>query len=437
MSPFETGLAGFALLFVLLLLRLPVGLAMLGVGGLGIWLIRPAAMLPVVANEMFGEASHYALTILPLFILMGNLAGISGMSRDLYDAAHRWFGHFRGGLASSTVVGCAGFSALSGSSLAAALTMGRVSLPEMQRHGYDDGLATGAIAAGGTLGILIPPSAGFVVYAILTEESIGRLFIAGVLPGLMLSALFVVAIRVVVGLDPSRAPTTLERAPLGERLRALGRAGWIIGLIAATIGGIYLGVFSAIEAAGIGAALAFLVALARRTLTRASLADVVDSTLRASGTVFLILFGAFVFKTFVAMSGIPFRLVTAVEALGLGPLAVVALVLALFIVLGTFLEGFAILVLAVPLVQPILEGQGVDLVWFGVLMVIVLEMALISPPVGLNVFVVKGIAPDVPMNRIFRGIGPFWVAMLVAVLLILFVPDIALLLPDTMFGARS
>jgi tripartite ATP-independent transporter DctM subunit len=200
-------------------------------------------MIPVVAGEIFGEASNYSLTILPLFILMGNLAGVSGMSRDLYDAAHSWFGHMKGGLASSTIVGCAGFSALSGSSLAAALTMGRVSLPEMQRYNYDNGLATGSIAAGGTLGILIPPSAGFVVYAILTEESIGRLFIAGVLPGILLTLLFIAAIRLVVAVSPEKAPSSLEPESYADRLRSLKRAFWIIAIISLTIGGIYTGIF--------------------------------------------------------------------------------------------------------------------------------------------------------------------------------------------------
>ncbi len=434
MDNFDIGVLGFVILFALLLIRMPIGMAMMLVGAGGIWLIRPPAVLPVIAGEIFGEASNYSLTILPLFILMGNLAGVSNMSRDLYDAAHSWFGHFRGGLASSTIIGCAGFSALSGSSLAAALTMGRVSLPEMQRYRYDDSLATGAIAAGGTLGILIPPSAGFVVYAILTEESIGRLFIAGILPGVLLTGLFILTIGLVVRARPEKAPGALQRAPLAERLKALRRASAITGIIVLTIGGIYVGVFSAVEAAGIGALLAMIVAAFRRSLSRPNIVTVLTGTLRSCGTVFFILFGAFVFKTFVAFTGIPFKLTGYVEGTGLSATAIVLLILAMFIVLGTFLEGFAILVLTVPLVQPILEAHGVDMVWFGVLMVLVLEMALISPPVGLNVFVVKGIAPDVPMNTIFRGIWPFWLAMLFCVTVIFLVPALALVLPDTMFG---
>ena len=425
---------GFATLFFLLFIRMPVGTSMMLVGAVGIYMIRPQASLPVVAGEIFGEASNYPLTILPLFILMGNLAGVSGMSRDLYDAAHSWIGHLRGGLASATIVGCAGFSALSGSSLAAALTMGRVSLPEMQRFKYDNGLSTGAIAAGGTLGILIPPSAGFVVYAILTEESIGRLFMAGVLPGLMLTGLFILTIWLLVLRDPSKAPSSFEAEPLGQRVAKLGRASWIVGIIVLTIGGIYTGVFSAVEAAGIGAALAFVVTVIRGKATWANLKEVTLSTLKSTGTVFLILFGAFVFKTFVGFTGVTVSLTNWVDAQGFTAMQVVIAILVAFIVLGTFLEGFAILVLTIPLVQPILMALGVDLIWFGVLMVIVLEMALISPPVGINVFVVKGIAPNVPLNTIFRGIWPFWFAMLAAVILVLTFPDIALLLPNTMFG---
>jgi tripartite ATP-independent transporter DctM subunit len=434
MSGIEVGIIGFAALFILMLIRMPVGLTMILVGAAGIYMIRSQAVVPVVAGEMFGEASNYSLTILPLFILMGNLAGVSGMSRDLYAAAHAWFGHRKGGLASSTIVGCAGFSALSGSSLAAALTMGRVALPEMQRYKYDDGLATGSIAAGGTLGILIPPSAGFVIYAILTEESIGRLFIAGVLPGILLTGLFLVAIWLVVTRKPEYAPRGGDALPIRERFRALGRASWIIGIIVLTIGGIYAGVFSAVEASGIGAFLAFLVALFRRSLTWESSKEVLLGTLRSCGTVFLILFGAFVFKTFVAFTGIPFALTTAIGESGLTGFQVLVVILIMFIILGTFLDGFGVLVLTVPLVQPILENFGIDMIWFGVLMVVVLEMGLISPPVGLNVFVVKGIAPGVAMNTIFRGIWPFWFAMLACVILILIFPEIALLLPRTMFG---
>ena len=437
MSDLEIGIAGFVILFLLLGIRMPVGTAMLIVGTVGIWIIHPrgeTAAIATLGGEIFSISTVYSLTILPLFILMGNLAGISGMSRDLYDAAHAWFGHFRGGLASSTIIGCAGFSALSGSSLASAVTMGRVALPEMKRYNYDDALATGSIAAGGTLGILIPPSAGFVIYAILTEESIGRLFMAGVLPGIMLSSLFILAIWIKVIINPDLAPTSATKLPFLQRLGSLRQASWIIGIIVVTIGGIYGGVFDAVEAAAMGAFLSFLVCIIRKTTSARALMEAVSHTLRSTATTFYILMGAFVFTPFVALSGIPTALTDWLGTLDASPYTILIICLVFFIILGTFLEGFAILILALPLVQPIMEGYGLDMIWFGVMMVIVLEMGLISPPVGINVFVVKGIAPDVPMNTIFRGIWPFWFAMLAAIAILLIFPQVALFLPNTMFN---
>ena len=427
-------LLGFLALLVLLLIRVPVGLAMLIVGAAGIALIRPGAAVPVLAGEMFAVASRYPLTILPLFMLMGNLAVVSGMSQDLYRAAHSWLGRVRGSLASASIVACAGFSALSGSSLAAALTMGRVSLPEMRRYRYDDSLATGAIAAGGTLGILIPPSAGLVIYGIITEESIGRLFMAGVIPGILLTLLFVLSVSIVVRRDPDKAPHADEPVPWRDRLRATARASWILGIVVVTIGGIYAGVFSAIEAAGVGALLTLIAACVRRALNRKTMIEVVGATLKASGTAFLVLCGAFVFKVFLGLTGVAFVASEWVAEQGFSGAQVVMLILVMFIVLGTFLDGFAMLVLTVPLVQPILESLGVDMIWFGVMVVITLEMGLISPPVGLNIFVVKGVAPDVPVHRMFRGIVPFWVAMLVGLILIALWPGLATLLPDAMYG---
>ncbi len=427
-------LAGFLALFVLLFIRVPVGLAMLVVGVGGIAAVRPGAVTAVLAGEIFAVASRYPLTILPLFMLMGNLAVASGMSQDLYRAAHSWLGRFRGSLASASIVACAGFSALSGSSLAAALTMGRVSLPEMRRFRYDDSLATGAIAAGGTLGFLIPPSAGLVIYGIVTEESIGRLFMAGVVPGIVLTLLFVLTVWIVVRRDPDKAPHARTPVPWRERLRATASAAWILGIVIVTIGGIYAGIFSAIEAAGVGACLTLVAACARRALNRRTVVEIVNGTLKASGTAFLILFGAFVFKVFLGLTGIAFVAAEWVGEQGFSGAQVVVLVLLVFIVLGTFLDGFAMLVLTVPLVQPILESLGVDMIWFGVMIVVTLEMGLISPPVGLNIFVVKGVAPDVPVRTMFRGILPFWLAMLAALTLIALFPRIATFLPNAMYG---
>ena len=428
-------LLGFLSLFFLFLIRVPVGLSMLISGAAGILLIRPQAALPVIAGEAFSVSSWYALTVIPLFMLMGNLTVVSGMSRELYIAANHWLGRFRGGLAAASIVGCAGFSALSGSSLAAALTMGRMALPEMRRYRYDGSLAAGAVAAGGTLGILIPPSAGLVLYGILTEQSISRLFMAGLVPGILLMLFFVLTVFIVVALRPSKAPQAgPPDAHDGERARAPGGAYWVLALAVVTLGGIYAGAFSATEAAGVGAFLALLVALVRRSLTRDALGEVVAATLRACGTVFLILIGAYVFRVFLGFTEVPFAAARWVGEQGWSAAQVVSLLLAMFIVLGTFMDAFAILVLMIPLVQPILASLGVDMIWFGVMIVITLEMGLISPPVGLITFVVKGVAPDVSMGAIYRGIIPFWLAMLALLVLIGLLPQIATFLPQAMYG---
>ncbi len=434
MTVTTVGIIGLIALFVLLALRMPVATSMIIVGFFGTATLSgwPAAF-SILGSETLEITTTFSLSVIPLFVLMGNLAGVSGMSRDLYDAAYAWVGGRRGGLASATIVGCAGFAALSGSSLASAVTMGRVALPEMQRYGYNNSLATGAIAAGGTLGILIPPSTGFVIYAILAEESIGRLFMAGVLPGLMLTALFVIAISIVTKFKPHYGPAG-PSLPMAERLASLKRASAIVGIIGLTIGGIYGGIFTPVEAAGIGAFMAFVVALARRSLTWPGLLQVLLQTMRTTATSFLILIGAHIFTPFIALSQIPKDLAAQLIGLNIGDMGLMVIILAAYIVLGTFLEGLAMLVLTLPIVLPIIEQLGFSPIWFGVIMVIVLEMGLISPPVGVNVFVVKSIADDVPMSEIFRGILPFWLAMGVALALLLAFPQIALLLPNTMFN---
>ena len=432
MSNSLIGVIGILALFGLLSVRMPVGIVMMLVGFVGIAVTNgwPAA-LATLGSEPFVIASNFELMIIPMFVLMGNLASMSGMSRDLYGAAYAWFGHWRGGLASATIAACAGFAALSGSSVASAVTMGRVALPEMRRYEYHPRLATGAIAAGGTLGILIPPSTGFVIYAILTEESIGRLFLAGVLPGLLLTALFMVAIAIQTRFKPALGPPG-PVLPLADRFRATARATAMIGIVAITIGGIYSGFFTAGEAAGVGAFLAFLLALARRSVTPSSLNFTLLETVRTSAFAFLILIGAHIFNPFLALTQIPSDLAELLIGTELPRFGILAIMLAVFIVLGTFLEGFAILVLTLPIVHPLIVELGYDPIWFGVLMVIVLEMGLISPPVGVNVFVVKGIAEDVPMRDIFIGILPFWGAMLVCMAVLVIFPEIALFLPNRM-----
>jgi tripartite ATP-independent transporter DctM subunit len=413
---------------------MPVGIAMCIVGFVGLGIIGgwDAAFLRL-ASTPYEHSYNYQLSVLPLFVLMGNFAMVSGLSRDAYVAAHAWIGHWRGGLASATILACSGFAAVSGSSVASAATMGAVTLPEMRKYGYDPRLATGCVAAGGTLGILIPPSTGFIIYALLTEESVGRLFMAGVLPGLVLTALFVLAIVVQTALNPKLGPA-LPPVAMAGRWRALRGAGALIGVVLLTFGGIYLGVFTPTEAASVGAAITMLIALARRRLTLRVFADTLIDTARTTGFIFLILIGAFFFGPFLALSEIPQLLSTGIDRMDAAPIVVLIAILVLYIFLGMFLEGFAMIVLTLPIVFPVIVKLGYDPIWFGVIMVVVIEMGLISPPVGMNVYVVKGIAGDVPMRDVFAGIMPFWAALIVCLAIVVAFPGLALFLPNAMYG---
>jgi len=433
MPPTIIGIIGLIALFGLLILRMPVAMSMLVTGFAGIAaIIGFDAAYSTLSSEAFEISSYLELSVIPLFIFMGNLAGLSGMSRDLYNAAYAWAGHWRGGLAAATIVGCAGFAALSGSSFASAVTMGRVALPEMKRFKYDDCLATGCVAAGGTLGYLIPPSSGFVIYAILTEQSIGKLFIAGIFPGILLTGLFLLAIAIVTRIKPELGPAG-PKTTLDQKLVTLRRASTIVVIVIITIGGIYGGIMTPVEAAGVGAFLTLIVALIRRSIDMQNFKSVILHTLRTTALTFMILIGAHVFIPFMALSQIPGNLVTFLTSLDVGPSGILIIILATYVILGTFLEGIAMLVLTLPVVFPVMLELGYNPIWFGVIVVIVLEMGLISPPVGVNVFVVKGVAHNVPLNTIFKGIWPFWLAMLICLAILVVFPQIALFLPNTMF----
>ncbi|WP_136657037.1 TRAP transporter large permease [Nitratireductor sp. XY-223] len=433
MTETGAGILGMIVLVGLLALRMPVGLSLLAVGFGGISVLNgmPAGTA-TMASTAQALSANYLLVIVPLFVLMGNIASVSGMSRSLFDAAFAWIGGLRGGMASAAVVGCAGFSAVSGSSVATALTMGRVALPEMDRVGYSPRLATGAVAAGGTLGILIPPSAGFVIYALLTEASIGRLFMAGIVPGLLLTLLFVATISLNVRLNPEIAPRALA-IPWSERWRTLGGALPLVFVVCVSIGGIYLGVFTPTEAAGVGAFLITVIAFAMGRLTLRTFGPALLDSVRTTAAVFLIAIGASVLGPFLALTHLPSDLLNLLVEAGFGPYTTLLLILACYILLGTFLEAFSMLVITVPVFLPIVAGYGFDLVWFGVLIVVVVEMGLITPPVGLNVFVVKTVAERTPMSEIFIGVMPFWVAMVVGLALLVAFPQLSLFLPDSMF----
>ena len=432
MSETLIGAWGIVALFFCLVARLPVGMALLVVGFGGIWVIDGLrAAIATMSSETYTSITAYSLSIIPLFVLMGNMAGAAGYSQRLYEAAYAWVGRLRGGLASSTVLGCAAFAAVSGSSVATAVTIGKVALPEMKRFGYADGLATGSVAAGGTLGILIPPSTGFVLYAILTEESIGKLFIAGILPGILLSLLFVVVILMITSVRPDSGPVG-PSTTAGEKLIASLRSLPLIGVILASIGGIYLGVFTPVEAAGVGATLVSILALGTGAVKLGKVPEILLETVTTTAMLYLIIIGAHVFGPFLALTHIPETLALQLEAFGLGPYGTLALILVGYIILGMFFDGLAMLVVTMPVVFPIIAGLGFDPIWFGVICVVVIEMGLITPPVGINVFVVKGVAAGIPMSTIFRGVLPFWVAMAVCLALLVAFPQIALFLPGQM-----
>lgn len=434
MSGTTVGLLGIALLFILMVFRTPVAFAMLLAGFFGMWALegfRTAGAL--ILTESYGAVASETLIVVPMFVLLGNIASAAGFSRGLYDAAYAWVGHFRGGLASASVLGCAAFSAVSGSSVATAVTIGKVALPEMKRLGYADSLATGSVAAGGTLGFLIPPSTGFVIYAILTEQSIGRLFMAGILPGALLMILFIATVWLMALRNPTEAPAG-PNVPMGERFRILGHAAPLLGVMVLTIGGIYVGAFTPVEASGIGAGLVILIALLTRKLNWQGFYEALLDTLKTSAMLYMIVIGANVLNPFFAVTQIPATLGEGLQSLGLGPYGTLLVIILAYVAMGMFMDGLSMLVISIPVVFPVIVAMGFDPIWFGVVAVIVIEMGMITPPVGLNVFVVKGVAQGVPITTIFRGVAPFLLAMFVGLLLIIMIPQIALLIPNSMYG---
>ncbi|MFH1123821.1 MAG: TRAP transporter large permease [Pseudomonadota bacterium] len=429
-----TGIVGIAFLFLLFSSGMPIAFVMALVGWLGyVYLGSLDAGLNVLGLAFYAGGTTYTLSVIPLFVLMGQLASHSGLSHQIYWAVERWLGHRRGGLAMATIGACAGFAAISGSSVATAATMGTVALPEMKKYRYSLSLATGTVAAGGTLGILIPPSATFVFYAILTEQSVGKLFIAGVLPGIMLAVLFMLTINIWVRINPQVAPRG-EGATLRERIAALKGVGGILSLFLLVMGGIYTGVFTPTEAAGIGAFGAFVFSLFTRKMTWQHFVASLNMTGQTTGMIFIIVISAYIFGYFLAVTRIPSELADYMAGLDVSRYIILGWVVLIYTILGMFLDGWAIMVLTIPIIQPLMVNLGFDPIWFGVMIVIMMEMALITPPVGVNVFVIKGVAKEVPMYTIFRGIWPFWIAMLVSLIILTVFPQIALFLPNTMKG---
>jgi tripartite ATP-independent transporter DctM subunit len=424
---------GAVLLVVLLGMGMPIAFMMMLVGFLGIWQLSAlGAALPVMAQTVYGVASHYPFTIIPLFILMGSLAGAAGITRELYVAFDRWFRRLPGGLGVATIAACAGFAAVSGSSVAASATMGSLALPEMRRFGYAPRLATGVVAAGGTLSFLLPPSLGFVVYGMLTEQSIGKLFVSGILPGLLLSAAYALVVIGWVKINPALAPLLPEKVPFKEKLLAL-KGIWAPALVFFMVmGGIYCGFINPTEAGAVGAFALFVIVIGKRRLTRQAMVLCLLESTRITVMVLFLVAGATVFSYFLALSTIPAQVSVWIAGLAVSRFAVLAIIIVIYLGLGCFLDAISMMVLTLPVIFPVVDSLGFHPIWFGVVAVLMMEAGLITPPVGLNVYTLAGIAKDVPMAEIFRGAAPFLLAILLTVLLLTLFPQIVLFLPSLM-----
>jgi tripartite ATP-independent transporter DctM subunit len=425
-------LLGFVVLFLLLFLRVPIAFAMGGVGIVGLASIigiEPA--LESVGQTAVDTVITYNLSVLPLFIMMGNFVAKSGLAEELYGASHAFLGHRRGGLALATIVACGGFSAVCGSSLATAATISRIAMPSMRRYGYDEGLAAGSIAAGGTLGILIPPSVILVLYGLMTDTDISDLFAAGLIPGILGVLFYMSAISVVTRLKPELARPA-DRIPWSQRLAALRSTWGILLLFAVVMGGIYFGVFTPTESAGMGAMGAFLFALARRSLDLRALREVLTETALTTSMMFALLIGAIIFTNFLNVSRMPSEIAQWITEAGFGPYMVVALIVIVYLILGCMLDSLSMMFLTVPVFYPIVNNFGMDLVWFGIIVVVVIEIGLITPPIGLNVFMLKTLMPEVPTGKIFIGVLPFIAADVVRLTLLVVFPSVVLLLPNLM-----
>jgi C4-dicarboxylate transporter, DctM subunit len=432
MSPMMVGLIAFLILFALMAAGMPIGFAMALIGFIGyIYLGGWSGALSILTTTPFDSVSSYTLTVIPLFVLMGELAAASGLIGGAFAAAQKWLGRMQGGLAIATIGACAAFAAVSGSSMATAGAMTSIAYPEMKRYNYDSRLATGSIAAGGTLGILIPPSVVFIMYAIFAEESIGKLYMAGLIPGILLAVLFMIAIYLQCKMNPALGPRGPDSS-LRVKLVSLKYALPVLILAVLVLGGIWGGVFTPNEAAGVGVVIAFIMGLIVRKLSLKNFTHSLMETISISAMVFVILIGAMIFNYFIVLTGIPNGLSELVTNLAIPKYGILAVILFIYLLLGCIMDSFAMTVLTLPIFLPVLSHLGFDLIWFGVIFVIMIEMSSITPPVGMNVFVVAGMVREVPMYTIFRGIIPFFFCLVIIIFLLTTLPQIALFLPHTM-----
>jgi len=429
MTPTTAGLIGIIALMVLLFTRIPVAFLMAIIGFFGFTsIVSYDAALKLIANDVYSVFSSYSLTVVPLFVFMGQLAYHSGISTRMFDTAYKLTGRLPGGLAIATIGACAGFSAICGSTNATAATMATATLPEMKRYNYHPSLATGVVAAGGSLGILIPPSVVFIVYGIMTEQSIGKLFVAGIIPGIILTLMFIAAILIWTGINPELAPpgpgTTFK-----EKIKSLSGLSEILILFTMVMGGLFAGIFTPTEAGGVGAFGTLVISVAGRKLDLQGFKDALNETTRITCMIMMIVAGATIFGHFLAVSRIPFDIANWIAGLDVHRALIMLMIIGVYFIGGCFIDALALIMLTIPIFYPVILHLGYDPIWFGVLIVMVTQIGVITPPVGLNVYVVSGVARDVPLETIFKGVIPLLIALIITTLLLIPFPQIALFLP--------
>jgi C4-dicarboxylate transporter DctM subunit len=432
MSTDAVAIIGFVALFVLMLLRVPVGMAMglVGVSGFA-YLTSGGPALKIVGHTTMRTVTDFNFAVVPLFLLMGAFASTSGMSRELFRAANAFLGHLRGGLGMATIAACAAFAAICGSSVATAATFSKVAYPEMRRFGYPQSFATGVIAAGGTLGIMIPPSTVFAIYGLITEQDVGKLLIAGIIPGILATVMYISTITIIGIVKPEFLPAG-PRAPAPERVAALRSVWATLLLFVFVIGGLYGGLFTATEAAGAGAGGAFVIGLARGRLSRQDILRSLLETTRTTAAVFTILIGALLFGYFLTITQTPQKVTEFLTGLGIGRYGVLALIMLMYLVLGCLMDALAMIILTVPIIFPVIKELGFDPIWFGVIIVMTVELGLIHPPVGMNIFVIKSVIEDVKISTIFYGVSPFIVTDLIRLVILIAFPILSTWLPSQM-----
>ena len=436
-------LVGLAILIALIFMRVPLFAAMALVGTAGFAYLQKSPdvsildmnwkpAISMLVNRFIDTAQEYGLSVIPLFVFMGNMITRVGMSQELYNASYAFLGHRKGGLAMATVVACGGFASISGSSLATVATMSRVSMPPMKEHGYSDRLATASIVAGGTLGILIPPSVILIIYGILTESSIRELFAAGFLPGTLGVLFYLAAVKYVVWRNPAEGPAG-KLTPWDERMVALKQIWSVLILFLLVLGGIYAGVFTPTEAAGIGAGGATLIALVRGSLNYRMFVDVLKETVNTTAILFAVVISAMALSSFVTRAGLPNELLNIIQSLDVSPIMVVVVIMGIYLLLGMVFDGLSMVLLTVPVFFPVVSGLGLDLIWFGILVVVVTEISLITPPIGMNIFVLSSLLPKIKTAEIFRGVTPFWAVDIIRLTVLILFPAISLFLPEILY----